>query len=50
MSGRRIHLKDFTIDKKTGKPKRKATYRATVAQRKAARKAIRVARKGAQLL
>lgn len=50
MTGRRIHLKGFTIDKKTGKPKRKTTFRATIAQRKRAGKAIKIARKGAPLI
>ena len=50
MSGRRFHLRGFDLDKKTGKPKRKSTYRTTIAQRKRARRAVKVMRKGKPLL
>ena len=44
MSGHKIRLPGFVIDKKTGKPKRKTTFRATIAQKKVARKAAKIVR------
>lgn len=50
MTGRQIRIKGFDQDRKTGKIKKKRTFRSSIAQRKQARKAIKVLRKGKPLL
>jgi len=49
MSGHKIHIPGFDLDKKTGKPKRKVTFRSTIAQKKTARKAAKIV-KGKRLV
>lgn len=51
MTGHKIRIKGFDQDRKTGKfVKKTRGFRATIAQRKAARNAVRVLRKGKPLI